>query len=115
MNTSHKDRFCFNGLPDHSLWPEFIFDLVELQYAEKLSAAVELLDKTVSAGHGNRPAIIDGKIVWTYTQLLHQANRIANLLVGDLGMQTGNRVLLRGRNSVMFFACWYGVVKAGSG
>ena len=82
MNTSHKDRFCFDGLPDESLCPEFIFDLPELQYPEHLNAAVELLDKTVSVGHGDRPAIIDGEVEWTYSQLLHQANRIANVLVG---------------------------------
>ena len=42
-----------------------------------------------------------------------QANRIARVLVEDMGLVPGNRVLLRGANSPMLAACWFGVVKAG--
>ncbi len=44
MKTSHKDRFCFDGLPDQTLRPEFIFDRAELQCLEKLNAGVEITE-----------------------------------------------------------------------
>ena len=43
----------------------------------------------------------------------HKANRIANVLVHDMGLLPGNRVLLRAPNNPMLAACWFGVVKAG--
>ena len=42
------------------------------------------------------------------------ANRIANLLTGELGVEPGERVLLRGPNNPMFVACWFAVLKAGA-
>jgi 2-aminobenzoate-CoA ligase len=39
---------------------------------------------------------------WTYAELQAQANRIANVLVDDMGLVPGNRVLLRGANN----RCW---------
>jgi 2-aminobenzoate-CoA ligase len=42
-----------------------------------------------------------------------QANRIANVLVEDMGLQTGNRVLLPSANGPMLAACMLGVWKAG--
>src|SRR5205085_12340235 len=49
----------------------------------------------------------------TYAQLAERVNRIANVLTRDLGMQPGNRVLLRGPNSPMMVAAYFAVVKAG--
>jgi 2-aminobenzoate-CoA ligase len=49
----------------------------------------------------------------TYAELLEEANRIANVLLSDLGLVPGNRVLLRGFNNDVMAACWLGVVKAG--
>jgi 2-aminobenzoate-CoA ligase len=49
----------------------------------------------------------------TYTELYAQANRIANVLVRDMDLKPGNRVLLRGPNNPMMAACWFAVMKAG--
>src|SRR5690606_38595997 len=38
---------------------------------------------------------------------------IAHVLVEELGLIQGNRVLLRGANSPMLAACWLAVLKAG--
>ena len=51
---------------------------------------------------------------WTYAQLLERANRIANVLVNDMGIVPGNRVLLRGPNNPMLVASWLAVMKAGA-
>jgi 2-aminobenzoate-CoA ligase len=40
-------------------------------------------------------------------------NRIANVLVNDLGLVPGNRVLLRSANNAMMVASYFGVLKAG--
>ncbi len=50
----------------------------------------------------------------TYAELLAEANRIAHVLVDDLGVVPGNRVLLRGFNNDVTAACWLAAVKAGA-
>jgi 2-aminobenzoate-CoA ligase len=39
--------FARDNLPPRDQWPEFRFDLPELQYPERLNAAAELLDAWV--------------------------------------------------------------------
>jgi 2-aminobenzoate-CoA ligase len=51
---------------------------------------------------------------WTYAELQRQADRIAHVLVRDLGVVPGNRVLLRAANKPMLVACWFAVMKAGA-
>jgi len=115
--TAHADTFARDNLPPPDELPEVFFDLPELRYPARMNAAVELLDRMVAAGHAGRPAIhasIGGrKYACTYRQLLVRANQIAHVLVEDLGLVPGNRVLLRGPNNPMMAACWFGVIKAG--
>src|SRR3546814_14356950 len=49
----------------------------------------------------------------SYRELMALTNRIAHVLVQDMGLQAGNRVLLRGPNNPMMAACWLAAVKAG--
>ncbi len=112
--TSHVDTFAKENLPPRELWPEFIFELPQLAYPERMNCATELLDRAVERGWGPRTAIVaaDG-VRWTYAELLARANRIARVLVVDLELVPGNRVLLRGPNNPMLAACWFAVMKAG--
>jgi 2-aminobenzoate-CoA ligase len=112
--TAHVDTFARDNLPPRSLWPELRFDLPELQYPARLNCATELLDKPVTRGHGHRVALRAPEGECTYTQLFTQANRLANVLVRDMGIRPGNRVLLRGPNNPMMAACWFAVMKAGA-
>jgi 2-aminobenzoate-CoA ligase len=112
--TAHVDTFARDNLPPRSQWPEFRFDLPELQYPARLNCATELLDKPVTRGHGHRIALRSPDGECTYTQLFTQANRLANVLVRDMGVKPGNRVLLRGPNNPMMAACWFAVMKAGA-
>ena len=73
----------------------------------------EFLDRHVTAGRGGRVALVSPQEKWTYAQLLDRVNRIANVLVDDLGLIPGNRVLLRGPNNPMMAAAWFAVLKAG--
>ncbi|HEY2976823.1 MAG TPA: AMP-binding protein, partial [Burkholderiaceae bacterium] len=114
MNRSgHIDSFARDNLPPPERWPEFVFELPELQFPPRLNCAVELLDRALQRGWGERDCILGNGVHWSYAQLQAQANRIARVLVEDLGLVSGNRVLLRGANSPMLAACWFGVVKAG--
>jgi 2-aminobenzoate-CoA ligase len=114
MTTSaHVDRFAAEHLPPRSQWPEFVFKLPELQFPPMLNCASLLLDKWVDEGKGDRPCVIGAGVRWTYAELQARANRIARVLVEDMGLVPGNRVLLRGANSPMLAACWFAVVKAG--
>lgn len=112
-HSAHVDRFVIDHLPPAQQWPNFIFETPELQFAPRLNATAALLDSAVADGAGDRPCLIGEHQHWTYAQLQEQVNRLACLLVEDLGMQSGNRVLLRGSNSPWFAAAWLAVWKAG--
>ena len=111
--TAHVDTFARDNLPPRGEWPEFLFELSELKYPARLNCAAELLDKPVTRGHGHRIALRAADGECTYTQLFTQANRLANVLVREMGLKPGNRVLLRGPNNPMMAACWLAVMKAG--
>jgi 2-aminobenzoate-CoA ligase len=113
MTTAHVDTFAADHLPPRDQWPEFLFDSPDLQFPEQLNCASELLDRWVASGQGDRLCIQGHGVRWTYAELQAEANRIARVLVEDLGLVPGNRVLLRGANSPKLAACWFAVVKAG--
>ena len=111
------DTFAPDHLPPKSEWPEFLFDRPEYRYPDQLNCVTGLLDRQIDAGNHERPAItalIEGKPTsCTYAQLQAQVNRIAHVLIDDMKLVPGNRVLLRAPNTPMLAACWLAVVKAG--
>jgi len=111
--SAHTDTFVRDHLPPPEELPEFIFELPELQLPRRLNVAGELLDRWVAQGKGDRPCVRGHGVRWSYAELQAEANRIAQVLVHDFGLVPGNRVLLRGANSPMLAACWFGVIKAG--
>ena len=112
--SAHIDTFARDRLPPRDRWPKFIFELPELQFAEQLNCAVELLDRPVEAGRGGRVCLrAPGEPAWTYAELQQRVNRIAGVLVHRMGLVPGNRVLLRAPNKPLLVACWFAVVKAG--
>ncbi len=113
MASAHIDTFARDRLPPAAMQPEFLFELPELQFPERLNCATELLDRAVERGWGARPCVRGAGIAWTYADLQAQANRIANVLVRRMGLVPGNRVLLRAPNTPLLAACWFAVMKAG--
>jgi 2-aminobenzoate-CoA ligase len=111
--SAHVDTFARDHLPPTSQWPDFVFTRPELRYPDRVNCAVELLDRWIAAGHGERPCLISPAESLTYRDLAERVNRIANVLVRDLGMVPGNRVLLRGPNTPMMAALHFAVIKAG--
>ncbi len=111
--TAHVDTFCADHLPPPEQLPEIWRDLPEYNYPEKINCAAELLDALVDRGDGERTAFIHESGPWTYQHLLEAANQIAHVLIEELGLVPGNRVLLRAPNCPLLVACWFAVVKAG--
>jgi 2-aminobenzoate-CoA ligase len=112
--TGHRDTFARDHLPPIEQWPTLEFTTPQLQYPERLNAGAELIDAAVAAHGPDRAALRtpDGT-VWTYGELLARANQVAHVLVDDLGLVSGNRVLLRSPNNPWTVAAWLGVLKAG--
>ena len=111
--SAHLDSFARDNLPPRAQWPDFLFGLPELNYPDRINCAVELLDRRIEAGDGDRPCLISPSENLSYAQLAERVNRIANVLTRDLGLLPGHRVLLRGPNSPMMVATYLAVIKAG--
>jgi 2-aminobenzoate-CoA ligase len=111
--SAHLDSFARDNLPPRAQWPDFLFELPELKYPDRMNCAVDLLDRWIATGHGDRPCLISPTENLSYAQLAERVNRIANVLTRDLGVLPGHRVLLRGPNSPMMVAAYFAVIKAG--
>jgi 2-aminobenzoate-CoA ligase len=115
--SAHVDTFARDNLPPQEQWPVFLLDNPDVAYPARLNCATELLDRTVDAGHRDRPAIwteVDGQPhATTYGELLALVNRSAHVLVEDMGLQPGNRVLLRGPNTLQMAVAFLAALKAG--
>ena len=112
--TAHVDDFSRHNLPPCETWPEMLL-APDFVYSPRLNCAAELLDKAVAEhGWGERIALRGPYGDFSYRQLLELSNRIARVLVEDLGVVPGNRVLLHGHNHPMMAACWFAIQKAGA-
>ena len=111
--SAHLDRFALDRLPPAAALPEFVFDGPGLQLPPRLNATAALLDAAVARGLGEQPCLLGEGVAWSYAQTQAQVDRIAGVLVRQLGLVAGNRVLLRGANTPMLAACMLAVMKAG--
>lgn len=108
----HVDTFVLDNLPPAALQPDFI-NLDRLGYPEHLNATVELVDRHVAEGRGDRVALVAPGLRWTYAELSRQIDQMAHVLTGKLGLVPGNRVLLRSANNPVMVALYMAVIKAG--
>ncbi|HCQ12726.1 AMP-binding protein, partial [Flavobacterium sp.] len=110
----YEDNFAHNSLPELEFLPEYSFlDLPQFQHPEMLNCVNKLLDNHIKEGRGNNICIRTFTETWTYQDLYEKANQIAHVLIDDLGLKSGNRVLIRSANNPMMVACWFAVLKAG--
>ncbi len=112
--TAHTDTFSRDNLPARDMWPDLILERPEYRYPDHINVAVELTDRNVEAGHGDRFALIGNGRKRTYRELADWSNRIARALVEDFGVEPGNRVLIRSGNNPAMVAAWLGATKAGA-
>ena len=111
--SAQTDSFVRDRLPPREQWPEFRYDLPELQIPDQANVATTLLGDAIAKGWGNRLMLRSPGETYTYAEANAQVNRIAEMLVKDYKLEPGNRVLLRGGNSIGMALAWLGVVKAG--
>jgi 2-aminobenzoate-CoA ligase len=114
MPTAHLDTFAHDNLPPLNEQPEYLFELPSLQFLSQLNCATELLDRWIDAGAGERVCLHAAGIRWTYRDLQARVDQIAHVLVREMGVVPGNRVLLRAPNAPMLVACWFAVMKVGA-
>ena len=112
--SAHVDTFARDNLPPFDQWPKLLLDRPEFQYPERLNAAVELTDRVVERGHGDRVALIGNGRRRTYKELTDWSNRLAHALVENYGVKPGNRVLIRSGNNPALVAAWLAATKAGA-
>ncbi len=114
-STAHLDTFVRDNLPAPGEWPTLTLDaLPELAaIGPRVNCATALLDAQAAA-RPDATAIICGDQIWSYGELAEKANRIANVLVEDLGVVPGGRVFMRTPNNAMGVACWWAAMKAGA-
>ena len=109
----YTDNFTHNSLPNITLQPDYLCDLPQFKHTEMLNCVERLLDNHIKNGNGDAICIQTFEETWTYKDLFEKANQIAHVLVDDLGLVSGNRVLLRSANNPMMVACWFAIIKAG--
>ncbi len=111
--SAQLDRFVHDRLPPPEHWPELRYDLPELQaLPAQLNVVQALFDRAFANGHADRPFLRSDERTLTYAQARAEVNRLANVLAG-MGLQPGNRVLLRGGNSIAMALAWLAVVQSG--
>jgi 2-aminobenzoate-CoA ligase len=112
--SAHVDTFARDHLPPPEQWPVLEFTTDALQYADRVNAGVALVDEPARRVGDDAPALRtpDG-VTWTYGDLRRRSDGVARLLVEELGLVAGGRVLLRSPNNPWTVAAWLGVLKAG--
>ena len=112
-SSAHLDRFVLDHLPPAAQQPEFVFDLPELAYPERLNAGVELLRRAIAATGPDGRALIDFDHEFSWARVDAISGRMARVLVEDMGLVPGNRVLLHGPNASWTVLAWFAILKAG--
>ena len=107
------DRFVHDRLPPADQWPQMRYDLPELQIPAQANLVDVLFERANQHGLSERPFLRSDKITLSYREANDCVQRIAQVLTQDLQLVPGNRVLLRGGNTIGMALAWLGVVKAG--
>ncbi len=110
--SAHVDDFARRHLPPVDQWPDLLLD--GFDYPDRLNAGYEMTDAMVEKGFGDHVALIGNGRQRTYKELTDWTNRLAHVLVEDLGVKPGNRVLIRSANNPAMVACWLAATKVGA-
>ena len=111
--SAQTDRYVHDRLPPREQWPEFRYDLPELRIPDQANLVTVLFDAARANGWSNRLLLCSPGQTLTYAEAEAQVARIAEMLIRDFKLEPGNRVLLRGGNSIGMALAWLAVVKAG--
>ena len=110
FRSAHIDTFARENLPPKEKWPELTTPPI---YPERLNASEVLLDKTMVRVGREKIAVIATEGSISYGALFDQVNAIS-LYLESIGVQPGNRILLRGPNNASIVALWFAVLRVGA-
>jgi 2-aminobenzoate-CoA ligase len=108
----HVDTFVHDQLPPQSLRPQLIYDNPDLQFAANVNCVKALFDQAFAKGYGDHVLLRSPNRQLTYQQTYQQVISLAGTLQGQ-GLVPGNRVLLRGANSIGMAIAWLAVAYCG--
>jgi 2-aminobenzoate-CoA ligase len=111
--SAQTDRFVHARLPPPEQLPRLAYPLPELVIPDQANLVETLFEKALQQGHANRPMLRSDTCTLTYAEAQRRVNQIAQVLTQDFKLVPGNRVLLRGGNSIELALAWLGVVQAG--
>jgi len=111
--SAQTDRFVHDRLPPPDQWPKLVYPLPELRIPDQANLVDVLFSRAAAQGHADKPFLRSDRITLSYADALERVNRIAQVLTEDFHLVPGNRVLLRGGNSIGMALAWLGVVQAG--
>jgi 2-aminobenzoate-CoA ligase len=111
--TAQVDSFVRDRMPGADQLSQLRFDTPELEFPPQINLVEALFERAEKGGHSLRAFLRSSRVTFTYKEVHERVNRIAELLTQDHGLVPGNRVLLRGGNSIGLALAWLAVVKAG--
>jgi 2-aminobenzoate-CoA ligase len=112
--SAQTDRFVHDRLPPPAQGPRLDYNLPELQLPAQVNLVQALFAGAARRGLADRPLLRSPRRTLSYAQAQLEVARIAQVLVQDHGLVPGNRVLLRGGNSIGMALAWLAVVQAGA-
>ena len=112
--SAQTDRFVHDRLPPPAQGPRLDYHLPELQLPAQVNLVQALFEGAARRGLADRPLLRSPRRTLSYAQAQLEVARIAQVLVQDHGLVPGNRVLLRGGNSIGMALAWLAVVQAGA-
>jgi 2-aminobenzoate-CoA ligase len=107
------DPFVHHHLPTAQNLPDFVFEGPHLQLPEKLNLVEALFRQATAMGQTDAPCLRSDQLTLSYAQVQQRVQQIAVVLTTTHRLVPGNRVLLRGGNSIGMALAWLGVVSAG--
>lgn len=113
ISSAHIDHFVHDRLPLPGQCAQMHYDLPELRIADQANLVDVLFGQIEARGLLDKPFLRSDNIVLSYADANERINRIAQVLTENFKLVPGNRVLLRGGNSIGMALAWLGVVKAG--
>ena len=117
-HSAQTDRFVHDRLPPPEQWPQRVYRVnplnpVNSNIPDQANLVEVLFQRAFDNGHADRPMLRSDRITLSYADALDRVNRIAQVLTEDFALLPGNRVLLRGGNSIGMALGWLAVVLAG--
>jgi 2-aminobenzoate-CoA ligase len=113
-HSAHIDRYVLSRMPPIEQRAQMRYEGAPFELGDQANLVTHLLDDGIThKGLGDRPLLRSTHITFSYAQTQAIVNRIAQFLIEDLKLVPGNRVLLRGANSIGIALSWLAIVKAG--